>query len=369
MKLRKLNAKSLTIFTGIVLVALVGLFGFTYMSLLPGPLSEHAHTEYNSGGYHSHADFEMGCAHCHTPIHCISSTKCQDCHLDVAEQRAQASGLHGNLPDTTRCNTCHIEHQGRDNDIRIMAYTNVDHYKMSGFSLEHHTEDYAGQAMDCTSCHLQDSGMEDAPDCITCHVQEDHDRTALHVKLVGSNCTHCHDGQDRMKDFVHDNVYPLKGGHAAAACADCHLEQVFVGTPTDCAGCHHEPDMHAGEFGDDCARCHNTVAWAPAYLIQHDFNLVHTEEGTPLQCKECHASTYAQHDCTSCHGAADPMHVTHLDYAGDETQDCADCHRTGTPEEALKLMSDDTARLQDSQAPVLDLQSYLDLLKDSGEAD
>ena len=335
-------------FTVFVMLALVGLFGFTYMSLLPGPVSKQNGTGTTIEGYYSHADFEMGCGHCHAPIHCVSSTKCQDCHMDVADQRASESGLHGNLPNTGRCNNCHIEHQGRDNDIRTLAYTNVNHYKLSGFSLDKHQADYAGDAMDCQSCHSQDDTLSSAPDCVTCHVSEDHDSMAQHIQQLGSNCLGCHDGIDRMDNFAHEDVYPLEGSHAQAECSECHLEQVFAGTPQACSSCHHEPDVHEGQFGQDCARCHNAIAWAPAYLVKHTFELQHSEDQTTVECQQCHASsTYTQHICTDCHDAADPMHNVHQNYDVDENQDCTSCHPTGAPEEALEIMKQLTPGLQD----------------------
>lgn len=355
-----------TAFVVFVMIALVGLFGFTWMSLLPGPLSDQVESEAIIGGYHSHAEFEMGCGHCHSPIHCVSSTKCQDCHLDVAEQRADVSGLHGNLPDTSRCNNCHVEHKGRENDIRTLAYTNVNHYKLAGFSLDKHQVDYQDQPMSCTSCHSQDNSLSTEPDCVTCHVQQDHDRTALHVKLVGSNCTGCHDGVDRMKDFVHDTIYPLQGEHAQADCAECHIDQVFAGTPQDCVSCHHEPDIHAGEFGEDCARCHNAVAWAPAYLIQHTFELQHTEDEPALECQECHITKYSEHTCIDCHDADDPMHAAHVEYQVDETQACAECHPTGAPDEALDIMDKSTPGQQGKQSPGQGDQTSSDLANSGG---
>lgn len=361
MKIFKPGNKKVTAFLVFLMTTLVGLFGFAYMSLLPGPLSDQSTSGANSGGYHSHADFEMACGHCHAPVHCISSTKCQDCHLDVAEQRANTTGLHGNLPNTSKCSTCHVEHQGRDNNISQLAYTNVNHYKLAGFSLEHHQLDYADQPMDCQSCHSQDSTLASDPDCITCHVKEDHDQMAQHVELMGSTCLDCHNGVDRMDNFVHDQTYPLQGLHAQVQCADCHLEQVFAGTPRQCADCHHEPDIHNGQFGQDCARCHDSVAWAPAYLIQHTFELDHAPDQPTLTCQECHTTTYTQHTCTTCHDSADPMHTVHLEYQVDATQNCADCHPTGAPEEALDIMEKLTPGLQGSESPGKGDQSSVDL--------
>ena len=98
---------------------------------------------------------------------------------------------------------------------------------------------------------------------------------AAHLELYGTDCLGCHDGADRMDEFAHDNVYILDGMHAEAACDTCHAEYTFAGTPADCVSCHEDPELHAGIFGNDCARCHTATAWAPAQLVQHDFVLDH----------------------------------------------------------------------------------------------
>ena len=38
--------------------------------------------------------------------------------------------------------------------------------------------------------------------------------------------------------FNHDAVFPLVGAHATQACAACHKNGVYKGTPRDCVGCH-----------------------------------------------------------------------------------------------------------------------------------
>ena len=66
--------------------------------LSPGRLSAVNENGETLGGYISHAEFEQECGHCHAPVHCVTDTRCQDCHLDVARQRAEAEGIHGSLP-------------------------------------------------------------------------------------------------------------------------------------------------------------------------------------------------------------------------------------------------------------------------------
>ena len=63
----------------------------------PGPLSAARAAEpkavvpIHMGGISSHADFEQECGHCHAPLHCVTDTQCQDCHLEIAEQRLTAT--------------------------------------------------------------------------------------------------------------------------------------------------------------------------------------------------------------------------------------------------------------------------------------
>ncbi len=119
----------------------VGVKGYSTL-LAPGPLSAVQEQGTELGGYGSHAEFEQECGHCHAPVHCITASRCQECHLDVAQDRMTAVGLHGRLP-ANQCQDCHVEHQGREAVITEFAFRNVDHEKLSGFSLADHQVDYA----------------------------------------------------------------------------------------------------------------------------------------------------------------------------------------------------------------------------------
>lgn len=309
------------------LLAGIGLYLTLNGKFLPGPVSAANKHSQELGGYVSHAEFERQCSHCHAPLHCITDTRCQDCHMDIAQQRASASGLHSLLPGTQRCQNCHIEHQGREASITKIAFLNVDHQKLSEFSLEKHQQDYDGSPMGCDSCHSNQQFMKETMDCISCHAAEDHDYIAAHIEAYGAGCVDCHDGRDRMIDFDHNLVYRLDGAHQELDCNTCHLDKQYASTRQECAECHEEPEMHTGVFGLDCARCHDAQAWAPARLVQHTFVLEHGDEGISA-CETCHAGAYTEYPCYTCH-SAEAMRWEHLLLDILDTSNCIECHPTG----------------------------------------
>jgi hypothetical protein len=158
------------------------------------------------------------------------------------------------------------------------------------------------------------------------------------MEEYGMDCVSCHDGVDRMRDFDHNQVYALQGGHAEADCQECHAEQVFAGTAQDCVACHADPELHAGKFGSDCARCHTAVAWQPAKLTRHAFQLTHvsTEQ---LECQTCHLEDFTEQTCYNCHDhqPAD-MAVVHQAEGIQEYENCSHCHPSGQAGEAAMLL-------------------------------
>lgn len=308
--------------------------------LSPGQISATHPKNQPLNGYVSHAEFEHECSHCHAPVHCITDTRCQDCHMEIAEQRLEGDGLHGLLPGTSRCQTCHIEHQGREVVISQFAYPNVDHMALTGFSLARHKVDYQNEPMGCQSCHSGDRFIHETLDCLTCHVQNDHDYMAEHLELFGADCLSCHDGVDRMGEFDHNAYYPLDGAHLTAECTQCHANLVYAGTQQECKACHEDRLMVADQFGDQCERCHTTTAWLPAQLIRHDFIVNHGENPAD-NCLVCHVETMIVYDCYGCHDVhqAEEMERLHLvngltDYY---EKSCIECHPTGAHGEAAAI--------------------------------
>ena len=328
-----------SVLRSLVFVLGFGYIGFAYASLFPGPLTGHMVDEDPIGGYVSHAQFERGCSHCHEPLHCIGEDRCQACHVEVAEQKAEMTGLHGLLPGTNRCQNCHVEHQGREADITTLAFRRIDHASLANFSLDYHQADYAGSPMDCQSCHLQDNFVEASLDCVTCHAEEDHEMMATHIDEHGLECLSCHDGTTRLANFEHNvQAFNLTGAHTEVACEECHNdpELQYGEAPTECKNCHGEedqPESHP-QFGNDCQRCHETMAWAPARLTQHTFDLNHalTAEGE-IDCQACHQTTYAAVECMGCHTEGGRVEAEHASLGVVDMANCLECHPTGAPGE------------------------------------
>jgi hypothetical protein len=342
----------MTLLPGVLLTALLTLGGLTYMTFLPGELSDakaKEGIEGAEGNYVSHAEFEMGCAHCHAPVHCVVDTRCTECHQDVAAERAEVTGLHGRLP-TDECETCHMEHMGRDASISVLAFKHVDHEKLAGFDLAYHQVDYADQAMTCQSCHSSTKDVLGTLDCFTCHAENDHEMMAEHIQAYGLDCSSCHDGSDRMRDFDHQAAYQLEGAHAIDDCMACHAGYVFTGAPQECVGCHEDPEFHAGQFGEDCLRCHNTTAWTPARLSVHVFFLDHGDEGQDA-CQSCHTGSYARHTCDGCHDAHTGMDQVHQAEGIQDDTDCAACHPTGVQGEGKRIMEQQNGQHSQGSTP------------------
>jgi hypothetical protein len=328
---------------GLLLAGMMGTAVYAHLDtfhvyLSPGPLSEIGHQGEELGGYDSHAMFEEECTHCHAPVHCITDNKCQNCHLEIARQRTETVGLHSRLPGTEKCQNCHVEHRGREAVISAVALSNINHEELSGFSLEKHELGFDGATMVCEDCHTDGRFSRDEVSCLACHEDADGELIAQHSSEHGQECLACHNGTGAIVEFDHSTVYALTDGHENATCTACHATYVFAGTSQSCAACHREPELHAGQFGQDCSRCHTAVAWAPAQLTQHRFALDHgiTE---PLDCVACHSTAYYQVVCADCHETAE-IETAHTpenvpDYLPESS--CISCHPTGEPEDVMPV--------------------------------
>ena len=303
----------------------------------PGPLSAAQYRGEPINGYHSHADFEKDCRHCHAPVRCLSPNLCQDCHKEIARQRSEAEGLHGLLPGTDKCRTYHAELKGRDAVVCAVPFTNINHEGLTGFSLTRHRSEDDGRPAACQDCHQGGRYERGSVACYDCHHDRDPGYLDEHTERFGSDCAGCHDGRDRIVDVDHSVVYALDGAHAEAECIDCHGDE-FLALGRDCADCHKDPDVHAGHFGLDCERCHTAVAWVPAELREHTFHLDHGSEEV-LACETCHAENYVAYTCYGCHDhEPGEIQVSHAAEDIVDVAPCSDCHPTGRPGEALAIV-------------------------------
>ena len=324
----------------VVLIASGLFYVKTYATYLlsPGELSDMQVQNVELGGVKSHAELQSNCKHCHAPIHCVKDTRCQDCHFEIEQDRRDKSTLHGRLPGVAKCQTCHPEHKGHDADLTVFAFPNVDHYAMTGFSIQAHVTNSDGKKFTCTTCHTKVRDIIETIDCVTCHSAESHDEMAIHIERYGASCFECHDGQDRMvAGFDHEPVFSLQDGHQEVDCMDCHKEKKYVGMGSSCFGCHEEPELHAGVFGQNCEYCHTAQAWSPAVLTQHTFEFQHGDEVIE-DCETCHAGNYSEYPCAGCHENED-MVVAHQPYEIVELSNCIACHPTGRGKAVMPMQA------------------------------
>jgi hypothetical protein len=194
--------------------------------------------------------------------------------------------------------------------------------------------------LSCTKCH--ELGVSQRPidgRCLDCHkaLKTRIDSGAGYHASQGRNkgCATCHSehkgrdhdlvGLDRA-NFDHSQTgLPLAGKHAGLACEKCHREpHGFLGLNRACSSCHEDP--HKGQFGIDCARCHEETAWKPAAGFDHGkarYPLTGAHQS--VSCSKCHTGGRYKdlkfNDCGDCHDSP------HTD-AFQSGRACSSCHAT-----------------------------------------
>ncbi len=275
---------------------------------------------YGEGFNHNQLAFQLIGEH--------TEANCTGCHLDARS----ISDLQSTPQD---CASCHLKE-----DAHLGAFgaecgvchspegwtpAKFDH-NLAAFKLDgKHTE------VACEKCHVNNVFKGTPSDCYSCHQQNDE-----HNGQFGTECSSCHSTaswDDASFDHGRSN-FPLTGAHISVSCEGCHANDRFAGTPTDCAACHAEPVSHAGQFGMECAACHNTDAWSPAQFNgEHTFPLNHGEQGT-VACATCHPVSYTVYTCYGCHEHNESnVRSEHLEEGISDFQNCTECHADGREHE------------------------------------
>ena len=346
-----------------------------------------AHVSANCAQCHVGGQFAgtpTDCWSCHEPDYAASdnpdheaggySQTCTECHTTTAWAPAQFDHNLSDFPLTgahvnASCTQCHVggQYTGTSTDCwschepDYVATTNPDHEALQmpqacqqchtttawqPASFDHNLTDFpltgAHVSASCVACHADGQYANTPSDCWSCH-EADYQiaQEPNHVQgQLPHACAQCHSTSAwEPSTFNHNNTgFPLTGAHISAACAECHVNGQFAGTPTDCWTCHltdyqnsDNPDHEALQMPHACAACHSTVAWQPAAFDHNltDFPLTgahinasctqcHTNgqyEGTPADCWSCHQTDYQQ--------ANDPNHVQNM-----FPHACQECHTT-----------------------------------------
>ena len=189
-------------------------------------------TDFSLSGKHA----GLACNQCHTgAVSDPLPRDCAGCH--------RADDVHHN-PDMALCGTCH-------NTRSWQAGSRFDH-DLSQFPLLG-----MHRIVPCQNCHIGNQFGGTDHKCSACHRQDD-----KHKGGLGDNCGQCHTPNAWTLwqfDHTQQTAFKLTGKHQGLACAACHAPGSDPAkTPQLCGGCHRQQDIHNGEFGPRCERCHNT---------------------------------------------------------------------------------------------------------------
>ncbi len=186
---------------------------------------------------------------------------CAQCHGEGAARKVKSACVACHKKDDAhagqlgpRCENCHRETSWKSG-------VTFDHAK-TRFPLRGLHVDVA-----CKACHKSTAYKEAPIDCAGCHADP------LHEGRLGAQCEQCHStkGWPFFK-FDHDvaTAFPLKGAHSRIQCHDCHSapQPASLVLPTDCYACHAADDVHRGEFGRRCERCHTPKSFKDVRQLQ-----------------------------------------------------------------------------------------------------
>jgi hypothetical protein len=186
------------------------------------------------------AHVTLDCDSCHTANLATQKlgTSCSSCH--------RAQDVHvGQLG--TQCEQCHVADSWRS-DIRF------DHDLTDFPLLGLHV------TVACEQCHLTQQFKDTKSDCYSCHQAQDRHKGGL-----GKGCASCHTPNGwSIWEFDHNKAtkFPLSGAHSKLECSACHKRPAGeVKLATECGACHVRDDVHFGQFGQQCQRCHTTISF------------------------------------------------------------------------------------------------------------
>lgn len=241
----------------------------------------------------------VGCPMCHTEGADLPTGGCKTCH------DAPHGGWKG-------CTNCHIPVAWR-----IVKPAPAGHLSLKG----------GHSKLVCQDCHKAAEEPAVPRTCTNCHGTK-------HGGLT--TCQDCHDPAlgwgTPKKDFNHNEFWVRVGVHAKLACAKCHPNNRFAGTPRECVGCH---GVHHGGL-TQCGSCHTPAAKKgfkyTTFVHSSVFRLVgkHLDAYNAGRCSGCHPKNqYAKvagTSCLACHSSGNPNTNPPGSPHGKSVTKCQTCH-------------------------------------------
>ncbi len=251
-----------------------------------------------------------------------ADAKCDDCHANARYKDTPRTciGCHRKDDDDKghkgqygeKCESCH--------GAKAWKPANFNHDVDTRYPLKD-----KHRPVKCASCHTTPLyAKKTGTQCIDCHAKDD-----KHKETLGRKCGDCHTerGWKEPPGFDHDKSrFPLHGAHIKTACKDCHQDQLYRRTPSDCFSCHKKDDRHQGNLGTKCADCHKEDVWKLP-LYDHEktkFPLRNAHAARSVKCSDCHETLRQMRGiattCISCHKRDDR-------HEGTLGERCDSCHR------------------------------------------
>lgn len=180
--------------------------------------------------------------------------KCSSCHKgDVYKDKIQSTCISCHEKDDKhkgqegkKCESCHNE--------QSWTKAQFDHNKAVFPLLGKHF------FVECKKCHATPQFKDAKTDCWSCHQKED-----IHRQRLGTACETCHNMRSWAAwDFDHNKTaFKLDGPHKKLDCYECHRQPMNkkLTVTSTCGSCHASDDVHNGEYGRQCERCHIGSSW------------------------------------------------------------------------------------------------------------
>ena len=184
----------------------------------------------------------------HKDVKCISchkgdiykdklESKCFACHEKDDKHKGQ---------EGKKCESCHNE--------QAWTKAKFDHSNAAFPLLGKHF------LVECKKCHIAPTFKDAKSDCWSCHEKED-----IHKRRLGTSCDTCHNMRNwKAWDFDHNKTnFKLDGPHGKLGCYECHKQPMNkkLSVSSSCGSCHASDDVHNGEYGRQCERCHLGTTW------------------------------------------------------------------------------------------------------------
>ena len=188
-------------------------------------------TEFRLKGKH----VKISCQSCHKSKDKNLKKNCVSCHKPDDVHK----GSLGN-----KCDSCHIE---KNWNTKVSFDHDLTKFPLIGIH----------KGTSCEECHNSAEFEKSTQSCVSCHKTSD-----VHKGRLGKNCELCHTPNDWgvwIFDHNRQSKFKLKNAHSKLHCNSCHTEQVnrITGNVRSCRNCHANDDVHDGQFGNQCDKCHS----------------------------------------------------------------------------------------------------------------